>query len=55
MLTIHHTADENISTQEDNEIFEVAIAIGAARKDVVALRSAFKEYLGSMKALPTER
>ncbi len=48
-------ADEIISTQEDNEIFEVAQAIGVARRDVVALRSEFKQYLGSMKALPTER
>lgn len=48
-------ADETISTQEDNEIFEVANALGAARGDVVALRSEFKEYLGSMKTLPGER
>ncbi len=48
-------ADEVISTQEDNEIFEVARAIGVARRDVVALRSEFKQYLGTMKALPTER
>jgi uncharacterized tellurite resistance protein B-like protein len=48
-------ADEIISTQEDNEIFEVARAIGVARTDVVALRSEFRQYLGTMKALPTER
>lgn len=48
-------ADETISTQEDNEIFEVAAEIGVAREQVVALRSEFKQYLGSMKALPTER
>jgi uncharacterized tellurite resistance protein B-like protein len=47
-------ADENISSVEDNEIFEVAIAIGVARLDVVALRSEFKEHLGSLKALPSE-
>ncbi len=48
-------ADEIISTREDNDIFEVARAIGVARTDVVALRSEFKQYLGTMKALPTER
>lgn len=48
-------ADDSISTREDNEIFEVAKAIGVAREDVVALRSEFKSYLGSMKALPGER
>lgn len=48
-------ADQTVSTQEDNEIFEVATAIGVAREQVVALRSEFKQYLGSMKALPTER
>ena len=48
-------ADESISTQEDNEIFEVAFAIGLSREEVVAIRSEFKEYLGTMKALPTER
>lgn len=48
-------ADETISTQEDNEIFEVAAEIGVAREQVVALRFEFKRYLGSMKTLPTER
>lgn len=48
-------ADENISTREDNEIFEVASAIGMQRKEVVALRSEFRTYLGSLKALPGER
>ena len=48
-------ADEMISTTEDNEIFEVAKAIGVQREQVVALRSEFKQYLGAMKALPTER
>jgi uncharacterized tellurite resistance protein B-like protein len=48
-------ADETISTVEDNEIFEVATAIGVDRSDVIALRSEWKEYLGSMKALPRER
>ena len=31
-------ADENISTVEDNEIFEIARAIGVERKDVVVCR-----------------
>ncbi|MFP6655134.1 MAG: TerB family tellurite resistance protein [Myxococcota bacterium] len=48
-------ADENISAAEDNEIFEVAGAIGIGRRDVVALRSEFKEYLGSLKPLASER
>jgi uncharacterized tellurite resistance protein B-like protein len=48
-------ADENISGAEDNEIFEIANAIGVRRLDVIALRSEFKEQLGSMKALPNER
>lgn len=48
-------ADDSISTREDNEIFEVAAAIGIAREQVVALRSEFKQYLGSMRALDGER
>jgi len=48
-------ADETITTLEDNEIFEVATAIGMDRSDVIALRYEFTEYLGSMKALPRER
>lgn len=48
-------ADENISTVEDNEIFEVAATLGVPRPDVVSVRSAFKQYLGSLRALPTER
>lgn len=48
-------ADETISTREDNEIFEIAHSIGVAHEQVVALRSEYKTYLGSMKALPGER
>jgi uncharacterized tellurite resistance protein B-like protein len=48
-------ADETISTVEDNEIFEVATAIGVSRSDVIAIRSGWKEFLGTMKALPRER
>ncbi len=48
-------SDETISVVEDNEIFEVATAIGVSRRDVIALRSEWKQYLGSMKALPGER
>jgi len=48
-------ADETISNVEDNEIFEVATAIGVSRSDVIALRSKWTKYLGSMKALPRER
>jgi uncharacterized tellurite resistance protein B-like protein len=48
-------ADENISAAEDNEIFKIAEAIGIGRRDVVALRAEFKEHLGSLKALPSER
>jgi len=47
-------ADENISAVEDNDIFEVARAIGVRQSDVVAVRSEFKNQLGSMKALPSE-
>ena len=54
-LYVVAAADEHISTVEDNEIFEVATAIGVRRTDVVALRMEFKEYLGSLKALPSER
>jgi len=48
-------ADENISAVEDNEIFEVATAIGVRRADVVRLRMEFKEHLGALKPLPSER
>ncbi len=48
-------ADETITTVEDNEIFEIATAIGVRRSDVVAIRSEWKHYLGTLKALPGER
>ena len=48
-------ADDTITTREDNEIFEVAAEIGVDRRDVVAIRSQWKDYLGSMRALPRER
>ena len=48
-------ADETITTDEDNEIFEIATTIGVGRPDVIALRLQWKECLGTMKALPGER
>jgi len=48
-------ADETITTDEDNEIFEIATAIGVRRNDVIAVRSAWTAHLGTMKALPRER
>ncbi len=48
-------ADSNITTLEDNEVFEIATEIGVARTDVVALRSEWKEQLTVLKALPRER
>ena len=48
-------ADETISTVEDNEIFDVAMAMGVRRTAVIAVRLEFKKYLGSLKALPGER
>ena len=48
-------ADETITSVEDNEIFEIATAIGVSHKDVVGLRAEWKQYLGTMKALPRER
>ena len=48
-------ADKNISTVEDNEIHEVAQAIGVGHPDVVNLRLEFKKYLGTLKPLPSER
>lgn len=47
-------ADENISTTEDNEIFEVATAIGVRRIDVVSIRLEFKEHIRTLKPLPSE-
>ena len=47
-------ADDTISTLEDNEIFEIASAIGVGRQDVIALRAEWRSHLGSMKALPGE-
>jgi uncharacterized tellurite resistance protein B-like protein len=49
------SADQTISTAEDNEIFEVAASIGVEHPQVIAIRSEFKEYLGALKALPGER
>jgi uncharacterized tellurite resistance protein B-like protein len=48
-------ADETITTVEDNEIFDVAAAIGIRRPDVVAVRAEFKQWLAALRALPTER
>ena len=48
-------ADEEISTVEDNEIYEVAKAIGISHSDVISLRLEFKKYLGALKAHPSER
>ena len=48
-------ADEHISGQEDNEIFEIASQLGLAHSDVIALRSEFRAHLGSLKKLPGER
>lgn len=48
-------ADSNITTLEDNEVFEIATEIGVGRNDVVALRSEWKEHLAVLKALPRER
>jgi len=48
-------ADENISTVEDNEIYEVARSIGIDETDVVAIRMEFKKYLGALKTLPSEK
>ena len=48
-------ADDTITTVEDNEIFEIATAIGVGRTDVIAIRSEWKQYLGTLKALPGER
>jgi uncharacterized tellurite resistance protein B-like protein len=48
-------ADETVTTAEDNEIFEIATEIGVGHADVIAIRSEWTRYLGSMKALPRER
>lgn len=47
-------ADDTITTAEDNEIFEIAMALGVGHKDVVALRSEWRAHLGTLKALPSE-
>ena len=48
-------ADDTITTVEDNQIFEIATEIGVGRNDVIAIRSEWKNYLGTMKALPGEQ
>jgi uncharacterized tellurite resistance protein B-like protein len=48
-------SDRTISTREDNEIFEVALSLGVDREDVIALRAEFRDYLGTLRALPRER
>jgi uncharacterized tellurite resistance protein B-like protein len=48
-------ADEEISTVEDNEIYEIAKAIGISHTDVISLRLEFKKYLRTLKAHPSER
>ncbi len=47
-------ADDTITTREDNEIFEIARALGVDHDEVVALRSEWREHLGTLKALPAE-
>jgi uncharacterized tellurite resistance protein B-like protein len=48
-------ADEEISTVEDNEIYEIAKAIGINHTDVISLRLEHKKYLVALKAHPSER
>ncbi len=48
-------ADETITTDEDNEIFEIARTIGVPHPDVIALRSAWRSHLGTLKGLPSGR
>jgi len=48
-------ADTQITTREDNEIFDIAEVIGVGREDVIGMRSQYKELLGSMKPLRGER
>lgn len=48
-------ADETITTVEDNEIFEIAAAMSVDRDEVVALRTEWKEFLGTRRALRGER
>lgn len=48
-------ADDTITTVEDNEVFEIASAIGVRRSDVVAIRSEWKRYLGTLRATHQER
>ena len=48
-------ADETITTMEDNEIFEIASAIGVGRSEVIAIRSEWRDALGTLRALPKER
>jgi uncharacterized tellurite resistance protein B-like protein len=48
-------ADETITTDEDNEIFEVARVVGVSHSDVIALRSEWRSHLGTLKGLPSDR
>lgn len=48
-------ADETITTDEDNEVFEIATAIGVGHKDVVAVRAEWRTHLGTLRAHPRER
>jgi len=48
-------ADDTITTVEDNEVFEIATALSVSRQDVIAIRSEWKQHLGTLKALPQER
>lgn len=48
-------ADDTITTLEDNEIFEIATAIGVGRPEVIAIRSEWRDALGTLRALPRER
>lgn len=48
-------ADETISTVEDNEIFEIGRGVGVSRENMIALRSEWRDFLGSRKALSRER
>lgn len=42
-------ADENISTTEDNEIHQIAAELKIEHPDLIAIRSAYRQYLAVLK------
>ncbi len=49
------SADENISTVEDNEVSQIADELRIEHKDFISVRSRYRDYLAVLKSSPDSR